>query len=349
MATVNREDIQQGVRDIEGLIRHYASRTTEFKNYIAQGPDYVDFVALPEYEMIPINQGKTEFKAPEKLVALYPKEGTFWHESPVCTLSADWVTPEQHDAAEVFTNYILTPAMQQIIMSRGFRPANPDVVLADPIIPENGISLKVNTSTLDVPAPEVVAAIQQSWSIVKKQADIMLLIDISGSMGDEGKIDQAKQATLAFLDRLESRNRVGLRVFSDSLQELVPLADFEGAKLQLRDNVNRLGANGGTALYGSLLDTVLKMNEDKDEDRIRAIVILSDGQDSGGSVALNEVVQAIQASRDALNPLIVIPVAYGGDADTQALNAIARASHTQMVVGDPKNILSVLNIISSYF
>jgi Ca-activated chloride channel family protein len=133
------------------------------------------------------------------------------------------------------------------------------------------------------------------------------------------------------------------------MQELVPLSDFEGAKQQLQDNVNRLGAGGGTALYGSLLDTVLKMNADKDEDRIRAVVILSDGQDSGGSVALNEVVQAIQASRDALNPLIVIPVAYGGDADTQALNAIARASHTQMVVGDPKNILNVLNIISSFF
>ena len=91
------------------------------------------------------------------------------------------------------------------------------------------------------------------------------------------------------------------------------------------------------------------MNKDEDQDRIRAVILLSDGQDTAGSVTLNAVVQAIEASRDTLNPLIVIPVAYGGDADAQALNAIARASNTQMVVGDPKNILNVLNIISSYF
>ncbi|MFN8451325.1 MAG: hypothetical protein U0521_22775, partial [Anaerolineae bacterium] len=43
---VRNADVQQGVRDIEDLIRHYSSRTTEFKEYIAQGPQYLDFVAL---------------------------------------------------------------------------------------------------------------------------------------------------------------------------------------------------------------------------------------------------------------------------------------------------------------
>ncbi|MEP7294371.1 MAG: hypothetical protein ABI835_21455, partial [Chloroflexota bacterium] len=34
---VRNADVEQGVRDIEDLIRHYSSRTTEFKEYIAQG------------------------------------------------------------------------------------------------------------------------------------------------------------------------------------------------------------------------------------------------------------------------------------------------------------------------
>ena len=70
------------MRQIECLIKHYSSRTTEFKEYIAQGPNYLDFVALEENDLIYINQGKTAYKPPEKLVALYPKEGTFWHEHP---------------------------------------------------------------------------------------------------------------------------------------------------------------------------------------------------------------------------------------------------------------------------
>jgi hypothetical protein len=47
--------------------------------------------------------------------------------------------------------------------------------------------------------------------------------------------------------------------------------------------------------------------------------------------------------------VVVIPVAYGGDADINALNSIARASATRVQSGDPENIQQVLQIISSYF
>ncbi|MBZ0306642.1 MAG: hypothetical protein K8I82_11295, partial [Anaerolineae bacterium] len=61
MSTVQNPEIQEGVRSIEELIRHYSSRTTEFKEYIAQGPEYLDFVALEENDLIYINQGKTQY------------------------------------------------------------------------------------------------------------------------------------------------------------------------------------------------------------------------------------------------------------------------------------------------
>ncbi len=214
---VRNADVQQGVRDIEELIRHYSTRTTEFKEYIAQGPQYLDFVALEENDLIYINRGLTDYKPPEKLVALYPKEGTFWHEHPMGIVNADWTTPDQRDAARVFVDYVLTPDVQQQIMAQGFRPANPDVQLGFPFVEENGVDPNQPTAVLDVPAPEVIAAIQQSWSFVKKQADVMLLIDVSGSMGNEGKIDQAREAALAFLARMEPTNRVGLTIFNDDV------------------------------------------------------------------------------------------------------------------------------------
>ena len=226
--------MQQGVRDIEDLIRHYSTRTTEFKEYIAQGPDYLDFVALEENDLIYINRGLTEYKPPEKLVALYPKDGTFWHEHPMGIVNADWTTQEQRDAAHVFVNYVLTPDVQRTIMAQGFRPANPDVPLGFPFVAENGVDPAQPSAVLDVPAPEVIASIQQSWSFVKKQADIMLLIDVSGSMGNEGKIDQAREAALAFLDQMEPTNRVGLTIFNDQVEVRVPLGNFESTQEQLR-------------------------------------------------------------------------------------------------------------------
>jgi Ca-activated chloride channel family protein len=350
LAQVNDAEVQDGVRDIEQLIRHYSTRTTEFKEYIAQGPDYLDFVALEENDLIYINRGLTEYQPPEQLVALYPKEGTFWHEHPLAVVNASWVSPEQAEAARLFIDYVLTPDVQRIVMEQGFRPANPDVELGFPFVEENGIDPAGPATVLDVPAPEVIAAIQQSWAFVKKQADILLVIDVSGSMGNDGKMEQARQAALAFLDGMEPTNRVGLAIFSNGYELRVPVANFETNESQLRAQIQSLRPEGGTELYMAVRDSVKAMTEDETDGRIRAVVVLSDGEDTGErNISLNDAVTSINASRDSLNPVIVIPVAYGADADINALNAIARSSATRVVSGDPENINSVLEIISSYF
>jgi Ca-activated chloride channel homolog len=346
---VRDQNVENGVHDIESLIRHYSSRTTEFKEYIAQGPEYLDFVALEENDLIYINEGKTQYKPPEKLVALYPKEGTFVHEHPFGIVNADWVTQEQKDAARVFTQYVLSDASQQIIMGEGFRPVNRNVKLAYPFTAENGVTEEGPKNVLDVPSADTILAIQDSWSVVKKQADVTLLIDTSGSMTEEDKIGQAKQAAVAFLSAMESANRVGLTTFSDSIVQRVPLGGFESVRDTLISTINNLRADGGTALYDALKQVVGDLNQQQDGDRIRAVVLLSDGADTASSGSLNDVLKVIEASRNDLNPVIVIPVAYGSGADTDTLGSIARASSTRLQAGDPKNILGILNIISSYF
>ena len=346
---VNDEAVQDGVRQIEQLIRHYSSRTTEFKEYIAQGPDYLDFVALEENDLIFINLGLTEVQPPERLVALYPKEGTFWHEHPMGIVNADWVTTEQREAARIFIDYILTPDVQNAIMEQGFRPANPDVELGFPFVEENGVSPAGPANVLDVPAPEVIAAVQQSWSFVKKQADVLVVIDVSGSMEGD-KLNQAKQAAEAFVENLEPTNRVGLAVFSDGVEIRIELGNAETVRQQVISNIRGLRAGGGTALNRAVQESVDYMNAETDSERIRAVVVLSDGADtSDGSVTLNDALRSITASRETLNPVIVIPVAYGADADINALSSIARSSNTRVSSGDPQNILGVLEIISSYF
>ena len=349
-AEVRDTNVQSGVRDIENLIRHYSTRTTEFKEYIAQGPDYVDFVALEENDLIYINRGLTDYKPPEKLVALYPKDGTFWHEHPMGIVNANWTTQDQRDAAKVFVNYVLTPTVQQAIMAQGFRPANPDVQLGFPFVAENGVDPTQPKTILNSPSPDVIASIQQSWSFVKKQADIMLLIDVSGSMSNDGKIDQARDAALAFLKNMEPTNRVGLTIFNDQVEVRVPLGNFESTQEQLTSHIKSLRASGGTELYEAVRDTAKTLTDETESNRIRAIVLLSDGADTGSNgVVLNDAVNALLASHNSLNPVIFIPVAYGADADINALNALARASNTKVQSGDPKSILGVLQIISSYF
>lgn len=348
MSHVQNEAVQQGVRQIESLIKHYSARTTEFKEYIAQGPDYLDFVALEENDLIYINQGKTQYKPPEPLVALYPKEGTFWHEHPFAIANAEWVSTEQATAARTFTEYILTEEIQKKVLEAGFRPVNPEVPLGYPIVPELGVDPDQPATVLNVPDPEVIAAVQSSWQFVKKQGDVMLLIDVSGSMDGE-KIEQARQAASRFLDNMSPQNRVGLMAFNQTPQTLVPLTSLESAANEIRQQIDSLVADGDTAMYDAVLAAIEEKAASEAEDRIRAIVLLSDGQDTSSIASLNEVVEAINQARTGRNPILVIPVAYGSDADIAALNGIARASATKVQSGDPRDILEVLEIISSYF
>ncbi|MBN1564077.1 MAG: VWA domain-containing protein, partial [Anaerolineae bacterium] len=347
MDMVNDPVVQQGVRDIESLIRHYSRRTTEFKEYIAQGPEYLDFVALEENDLIYINQGKTAYQPPERLVALYPAEGTFWHEHPFGIVQADWVTDEQADAARVFTDYVRTPAVQEQVMAAGFRPVIPKVEVGYPFVPELGVDKDQPTNVLYAPDPAVIAAIQENWSYVKKQADIWLVFDVSGSMEGE-KLAQAKEAALLFLDNTELQNRVGLITFNTEVVVEVPLGNLEANKGALQETIRSLVADENTALYDAIIESV-DMFDDREENRIRAIILLSDGADTASAAQIRDAKQVIESRRSDLNPVIVIPVAYGQDADIQVLNSIARSASTKVQSGDPSNILELLELISSYF
>lgn len=368
LAEVNDPGVQQGVRDIEELIRHYSSRTTEFKEYIAQGPNYLDFVALEENDLIFINQGKTQYQPPEKLVALYPKEGTFWHEHPFAIPQTDWVTDEQREAARIFTEYIRSEEVQRKVLESGFRPVNPNVPVGYPVAPELGVDPNQPRTILEVPDPEVVAAVQSSWQFVKKQADVLLVIDTSGSMEGD-KMNQAKTAAIAFLDNMPAQNRVGLVTFdsepkvydfetgqmlyldASTKNTVEAMVSFEGGQVKVRDQISNLEAGGDTSLYDAILQSIelLQLSQGDNDDRIQSIVVLSDGQDTSSLTTLQAVVEQISASRQDRNPVIVVPVAYGGDADINALNSIARASATRVQSGNPEDIQQVLEIISSYF
>jgi Ca-activated chloride channel family protein len=206
------------------------------------------------------------------------------------------------------------------------------------------------STILDVPDNAVITAIQQSWTLVKKQADVMIVMDVSGSMQDNNKIGEAKEAAQVFLNGMQPGNRVGLTIFSNDVDVRVPLGNLESVRNQISSNIQGLRADGGTELYQALAEVTNLLNTETDAERVRAVILLSDGADTGDSgVSLNDVLRSVSASRDSLNPVIVVPLAYGADADVQTLNSIAQASRTRLQSGDVENISALLDLLSSFF
>jgi Ca-activated chloride channel family protein len=349
---VNNPKVQEEVRKIENLVKHYSRRTTEFKEYIAQGPDYLDFVALEENDLIYINQGKTQYKPPEKLVALYPKEGTFIHDHPFAIPNASWVTDDQRAAAKLFTEFVLTDAIQKKVLESGFRPASKNIPLAYPISQELGVDPAQPKVLLPVPDPATIKSVQSSWQLVKKQADIVLLVDTSGSMRKDDKIGKAREAIKGFLEDQAGKNNIALVRFSSDVQTLVPLAGLETNRADIAAQADRLQAQGDTSLYDALLKAIEEFEAARTttgDPRIQAIILLSDGQDTSSQAKVNDVVRKLQGLRNSRSPILVIPVAYGADADINALNQIARASDTKVQSSDEKGIKNLLDLIGSYF
>jgi Ca-activated chloride channel family protein len=230
-------------------------------------------------------------------------------------------------------------------MSYGFRPANPNVPLTDPISPAFGVDPQGVQTVLAVPSAEVIVAIKDAWKLNRKRADILLVVDTSGSMEGD-KLTMAKAGIETFLLRILPEDRLGLITFDSKARLVVPMAPLSENRIAIQTAVQEMRASGRTALFDALelARQTLEALPPAEDDRIRAIVLLSDGADNASQMSLDQLRNAFDESG-----ISIFPVAYGSDADRQVLDAIAEFSRTIVVVGDTGDIAQIFENLSRYF
>ena len=112
--------------------------------------------------------------------------------------------------------------------------------------------------------------------------------------------------------------------------------------------VTRLFPNGNAPVYPAISRALADVRALHDPDRINAVVVLSDG--AGTNVGRQELLRAIKAEPVTEGTSVrIFTVAYGDDADAEALQEIASASGGAFFTGGPKDIKDVYRSISSYF
>jgi Ca-activated chloride channel family protein len=354
---LTEDDINQGtvkdyVKNIENSIVHYSSTTTIFKDNVRKGGmDYISAVALEEVTVIELN--KTNMPVP--LVSIYPKEGTFFHDNPFIILNGDWVSADQRQAATMFKDFLLLPENQKNALTLGFRPANPNVQMGDPFTPTFGVDPTQPKTILEVPQPKVLVAVKDLWSAYRKEANIELVLDVSPSMDDQDKLKNALDGVKVFLDQIRDVDQIGFIVFGGEVTELVPLGPATQTKAQIRDyldNPDKLPRPNSTALYDGVAMATDKLEALNDQTRINAIVVLTDGQDNSSSRSnKGGLIPRLRQNNTALSAIKVFPIAYGHDegVDQGALQEMADATRTRLVVGDTSDIRKVYQDISLYF
>src|SRR5262249_1138476 len=216
---------------------HYGDTTLTFLNNLYRADQrgaplsYASAVAVEEKSVIDYNLGNPDGKLdagevprPPRvpLVAVYPEGGTILSDNPMYILSAPWVTNEQREAAAKFVDFIQQPASQAKVLARNFRPGNPQVAVGDPITPTNGVDPAQPQTLLQQPDPPGMVDLLKRWTDTRKPARVLLVVDVSGSMGDKvdannTKLDLAQKAAADSLDQFRDDDLVGLRIFSTHL------------------------------------------------------------------------------------------------------------------------------------
>ena len=156
-------------------------------------------------------------------------------------------------------------------------------------------------------------------------------MDVSGSMTQEDRLERAKQGLEAFFRELSPEDRVGLTVFSDRIQRLAPIAPFSGNRARLQSQVQQLIADGGTAVYDATAQGLETVRALRDRERINAVVVLTDGEDTDSSLSAEDVVRRARSQGDSRDQVRVFTIAYSAEAEgaREALTDIAKASGGQ--------------------
>lgn len=331
---------QQFVRDLGQGIKHYGYNTLVFSDNMKKfGMSYISAFPMEEITLIEFNKGGP----PTPLVAIYPKEGTFVHDDPFIVMAS--ASADEQQTARLFYDFLMNEESQRLAMSYGFRPVNVHVPLADPISLTYGVQPQGVQNVLDVPQAEVIIAVKDSWKQNRKRADILLVVDVSSSM-DGDKIELVKAGLESFLMRILPEDRVGLVAFSDEAHVVVPPSFLSENRFDLQVGIQDLRARGKTALFDALAIARQTMDAmpDTGEDRIRAIVLLSDGADNVSTTTIEQLAQSYDESG-----ISIFPVAYGEDADVTGLERIADFSRTMVVQGGTGDIAQIFENLSRYF
>ena len=351
---LTEEDVQRQatldyVAAIEKTVRYYGEgEWSVIQRVQSEGRAFLDAFVVQEQLVLYYNTRNPG----DRLVAIYPVEGTLWEDHPLALLELDKLTDEQRSTFVRLVGFLKAPQQQAAILASGYRPTDLSISLTageSPFTPENGVDPSQPKTALQMPSPSVIEVVRDVWWYTKRHTNVYLVVDVSGSM-EGAKLDNAQEALRVFLEQIQGdTERLGLIVFSSSPSESVPLDEVKRNRDAIRREIDGLRAYGDTALLDAVDLAYRRLQTLGDSERINAIVVMTDGRENNSRIRLNTLVAQVQESNQKGVPVLIFTIGYGSDADANTLRVLAESSGGQYYEGDPDTIRRLYKILSSYF
>lgn len=294
------------------------------------------------------------------VVPVYPAPATAVFDYPVLRVNRPGEADGVDEAARALSQQLLSADAARAAQSAGFRA--PDGSLPDS-----------STLAVDVPSqapPDIDAltlAVTQdalrTWSAVTLEARMLTVIDVSGSMDSDAgqgrtRIELARDAAVAALRLYPDSAQIGLWAFSQlldppsdwtSLVDVGVLSDAVGGGTR-RDLLLRQArtlpalVDGGTGLYDTTLGAFRTVRDAYEPGRINSVVLLTDGrnEDDPVGIGLRALLRTLRAEFDPAQPVPIITIGMGPDADLDTLRQISETTGGKAYTAlDPNDIETV--------
>lgn len=152
-------------------------------------------------------------------------------------------------------------------------------------------------------------------------SNFVLLIDVSGSMASEDKLQLLKSGFISFVDQLDASDSVAIVVYAGQAS-LVLEATLGDQKEIIKNAINSLGSGGSTAGAQGIITAYEIAVENFIEGGNNRIIIGTDGDFNVGPSSREELINLIEEKRDQGIFLTVLGVGRGNLNDS-ALEQIA--------------------------
>ena len=174
--------------------------------------------------------------------------------------------------------------------------------------------------------------------------DIVFVLDTSGSMADDGKMDKARAALLFGIRSLREGDRFNVINFAgeEHLLEKGVVAASTANKNRGEEFVKKLKPNGGTNINDALRAALRQFDS---SDRPKMLVFLTDGLPTVGETDIERINRNVKEIK--IENLRLFPFGVGYDVNTTLLDKLAAENSGVADYVEPKENLEVK--VSNFF
>ncbi len=341
---------QTQIQTIQSKVTRYGVSTdTLASDMVKNGSFWASIGSVYESSVIQANSsqqaGQTRYEA------IYPKT-TFTSNMRAILPTAPWVSADEKAAAQKVIEYLRTPQAQKIATELGLRPGVPGVELGPKFTAQYGVDPNGKYDSLRPPKPEVVDAMLKSWQeFAKKPSQVVVVVDSSGSMlGD--KLPSVQNTLRNYVESLGPKEQIALIDFDSEIRPPVLVDGTPQGRDRGMQFIANLKANGGTKLYDAALYARNWLVSNPRKEAINAVVILTDGEDSGSKIPLEQLRQELDKSNFKSDQRIAFfTVGYGkeGEFNPEVLQQIAQLNGGYYRQGDPSTISALMSDLQVEF